>query len=385
MSAELILSILNPTIATAFAALVAVLYWRWPKHTYLLPLSIAFFYLGLAFLAQEWDLLSVPGGINYASNAFFYCAVLLACVGAMVRVGARVPVAAFGALTILAVAGFLYFTLVAPSTIHRILVINGSFTVLTGVTIWKLLAAGVRTPVDRFFVAGVALGAVIAVARPLLFLQYGPEAARNLPVSQSAYWDSVLALTPLMAIFIAGVFIFALVYDIVGELQHAADEDHLTGLLNRRGFERAANVVLKGRQGGPAVLVADIDDFKQINDRFGHAAGDRVIAMLGATLAQHGHADAAARIGGEEYALLYRDATLDTLRARADDIAAALSQQPVPGLPETYRTTVSIGLYRRAAVEPLGDMLKLADHALYRAKAAGKNRAASTPSLRLSA
>lgn len=382
MSAELSLSILNPTIAMGVAALVAALYRRWPKHVHLLPLSIAFFQLGLAFIAQDWSASSPHGGINYISNALFFGAVLLACVSALMRVKVQIPVRALAATTLITLSGFMFFALVVPSTLSRVLMVNIAFAVITGLTIQRLLAAGVRTFVDRLFVAGAALGAITALTRAFLYLVQGAGRAPDAPIGHSGYWASILGMTPLMAILIAGVFIFALAHEIVSELQRAADEDHLTGLLNRRGFDRLATTTLKGRQGGPSVLIADIDDFKQVNDRFGHAAGDRVIASVGAILAQHGRSDAAARIGGEEYALFYRDATLDDLREVADDVAAALSRLSIPGLPETYRPTVSIGLYRRAALETLGDMLKLADHALYRAKAGGKNRAAATTSLR---
>ena len=385
MSAELSLSILNPTIALAFSVLVAVLYRRWPAQVHLVPLGIAFFYLGLAFITQEWPPFAVPGGINFAGNAFFYGAVLLACVSALVRVKARVPVVAFAAITLVTVAGFLFLALVQPSTLNRVLLLNGSFAVLTGLTIHRLVAAGIRSLADRLFIAGVALGTVIAVARPMLILQQGFDIGPDDPIGQSTYWGSVAGLTPILSILIVAVFVFALVLEIMSKLQRAADEDHLTGLLNRRGFELAAGKALAEGAGGPAVLIADIDDFKQVNDRFGHAAGDRVITAVGTLLARHGRGDVTARIGGEEFALFYHDASIERLRGIADDISAALSRQQVPDMPEDYRATISMGLYRRAAEEPLDDMLNLADRALYKAKAAGKNRAATSPAFLKSA
>ncbi len=379
MSAQFYLSLLNPIIALSFAIVVALLWRRWPNYTHFFPLSVAFLYLGLGFITQEWPLFAAPGGINYAGNALFFGAVVLACASALIRVGAKVPVIAFGAISFVALAAFLYFALITPSTAARIVWLSMSFVAFASLTIQRLVARGASTLADRLFIAALIFGGVMAAIRPVLMLAGVLPLNSEGGVDGSTYWESIAGLTPLLSILVVAIFLAALFLEIVAGLKSQADHDHLTGLFNRRGFEAAAAGPLAGQETGLALLIADIDDFKQVNDQFGHSVGDRVIAEVGAVLASHGEADFVGRIGGEEFALFYRKTSETTLQYIARAIAEALQQRHIPGLPAGYPLTVSIGLHQRQGEETLAEMQRLADRALYRAKADGKNRAVASP------
>lgn len=166
---------------------------------------------------------------------------------------------------------------------------------------------------------------------------------------------------------------------LVERLELQALSDPLTNLPNRRAFDKEGPTVMARakRNGTPvAVAVADIDHFKQINDRYGHVAGDQVLKEIGAVLARAARTtDFVARIGGEEFGLLLPDAT----KEQAAQVAERIRQQ-VEGTTvwapdgEHIRVTISIGL---AEVEPGGyidDGLAHADIALYQAKYLGRNR-----------
>src|SRR5690606_3014830 len=129
-------------------------------------------------------------------------------------------------------------------------------------------------------------------------------------------------------------------------------------LLNRRGFEQAATsaLVQSATAAQPAVLLADIDDFKKINDTFGHDVGDRVISAVAQVLEKHGGADITGRVGGEEFALFFPGTALGQLRQSADAIREALASIPIAGLPGDYPLTVSIGLHLRDGAETLREM-----------------------------
>lgn len=155
----------------------------------------------------------------------------------------------------------------------------------------------------------------------------------------------------------------------------AALVDPLTGLANRRAFDRAVERAKSapGKQ-TTAVLVFDLDNFKDINDRFGHAVGDRVLAAFGETAARNIRSgDVLARIGGEEFAALLSPADQRTALAVAERIRSAFVRE-ASHLADGV-ATVSVGV---AAVEELAPdlaaMTRAADDALYRAKAAGRNR-----------
>jgi diguanylate cyclase (GGDEF)-like protein len=156
----------------------------------------------------------------------------------------------------------------------------------------------------------------------------------------------------------------------------AAMIDPLTGLANRRAFERAFERAMKHatENEATALLVFDFDNFKEINDRFGHPVGDRVLAAFGKTAARNIRSgDVLARIGGEEFAALLCPVDRETALAIAERIRVALIEE-VSQLTEGL-ATVSVGV---AVVEDrrpdLKEMTATADKALYQAKAAGRNR-----------
>jgi diguanylate cyclase (GGDEF)-like protein len=164
------------------------------------------------------------------------------------------------------------------------------------------------------------------------------------------------------------------------ELRHLAAFDALTEVFNRRAFfEIAERELARARRArlDCAVLMLDLDHFKRVNDAFGHAAGDRVLREFAAAVKAAVRAeDLVGRYGGEEFCVLLPGAAIDTALRTAERIRAAVERRPLGGLPRA--TTVSIGV---AACEPLAPealdaCLARADDALYRAKAAGRNRVA---------
>lgn len=165
-----------------------------------------------------------------------------------------------------------------------------------------------------------------------------------------------------------------------------ARTDALTGLLNRRGFESKMNfaLALAQRSGRPLGLVSvDVDHFKSVNDRFGHAAGDEVLRRLAQTLLQRLRAsDVVARMGGEEFAVMLPDTDLEGARAIAQAIVDAMAAQEDPLV---GRITVSAGVsgLRAASTESASDsapdMLRRSDAALYAAKGQGRNRVCVEP------
>jgi diguanylate cyclase (GGDEF)-like protein len=162
------------------------------------------------------------------------------------------------------------------------------------------------------------------------------------------------------------------------ELLRVSRTDPLTGLLNRRGFDEAAVAVLQ--QAGQAnrevvALMGDIDDFKSVNDHFGHEFGDRVLCEIGGVLQRFAasHGALVARHGGEEFAALFVG------------VSAAQAVQYAETLRELCRTevrlgaatapiTLSIGLTSHIGETELSSIMRWADRALYQAKERGRDR-----------
>ncbi len=167
------------------------------------------------------------------------------------------------------------------------------------------------------------------------------------------------------------------------ELAEEAVRDPLTGLHNRRQLERTLAAERRHRAGDleSAVVVVDIDRFKDVNDRFGHAAGDEVLrAVAGVLRRATRDGDTVARMGGEEFVLVLPGAGAGRAVERAEEIRrdCAALQHVLGG--ETVTVTVSAGV----AAGPVGGarsdaLLAAADRALYSAKASGRNRVVAAP------
>jgi diguanylate cyclase (GGDEF)-like protein len=165
------------------------------------------------------------------------------------------------------------------------------------------------------------------------------------------------------------------------ELRHRTDAnvDPLTGIANRRSFLHDAGVLAKRHASNPrpaAGLLIDLDPFKTINDRFGHALGDRVLEIFAAaTLDSVRGSDLIGRIGGEEFAAVLYDTTGERAVAVAERIrqSFATAAQEVDGRPVC--ATVSIGVVHcEAEILDVPELLAQADQALYFAKENGRNR-----------
>lgn len=164
------------------------------------------------------------------------------------------------------------------------------------------------------------------------------------------------------------------------DLYHQASTDPLTRVANRRAFLRRAIQMLESHraQSRPMSVVGlDLDHFKQLNDRFGHAAGDQVLAAvadrLQLNLRTH---DLLGRLGGEEFAIALPDTRIEEALQIAERLREGVEALPHDALEPGLQVTVSLGV---ASLDPdrhgkLDDLLEAADRALYRAKAAGRNR-----------
>ncbi len=146
--------------------------------------------------------------------------------------------------------------------------------------------------------------------------------------------------------------------------------DMLSGLPNRRAFTEELTADERG-----VLLLLDIDRFKQINDRYGHLAGDDVIVAVAHELAglAGGH-HLVARIGGEEFAVLFRDMTMQDARLAADQARRAIEARGISAGGQTIRVSVSGGLAVIAAGRDYAAAYSAADRALYLAKGSGRNR-----------
>lgn len=156
------------------------------------------------------------------------------------------------------------------------------------------------------------------------------------------------------------------------------DVDELTGLLNRVAMERdLEREQAQARRTGRSFTIAmiDADQFKPVNDTYGHAFGDRVLETLAERLmASLRPRDAVYRYGGEEFLVLLPETTLDAAAPVLERLRVQASSREMGDAEQQITQTISIGAAEVTADEPLDDAIERADAALYRAKQAGRNR-----------
>ena len=259
----------------------------------------------------------------------------------------------------------------------------GPTQVLMGVLTIGLMLLQRRTMLIAFAVCSPAF-ALFDVLMVIDIVPYAPAiTARAFEAGEPVWWWS---LWRHMVFHVGWVVIAFLIFMMFGRLDavHAklnrlSATDALTGLANRRAFMERLNAEVRrqARTQRPLSLVlVDADHFKRVNDTHGHPVGDEVLAMLGRllSLGVRTPVDMAARLGGEEFALLLPDTTLDEAEAVCWRVQQQLAAEHLTAPSgEALRITVSMGV-----VEGLGQspehLLRQADHNLYRAKDAGRNR-----------
>ncbi len=221
-----------------------------------------------------------------------------------------------------------------------------------------------------------AHGALFLLRTPLaLLLPWAPD--NNL---FGSVWLTVLSFEALLFTISIAFILLAMAKERT-ELRHrtAALVDPLTGIANRRSFLQDAMQLAKRHSGKPlptAVLLIDLDHFKSINDRFGHALGDRVLEIFSdAARKSVRSTDLLGRLGGEEFAAVLHDTSRDKAMAVAERIRESFAHaaQDVDGRP--VGATLSIGLaYCEEAALDVPELLAQSDQALYFAKERGRNR-----------
>ncbi len=261
----------------------------------------------------------------------------------------------------------------------RALIVAGIITSYIWLTAYEFWRGRSEPLVSRWpaIIMFFAHGALFLLRTPMIALL--PVAANSDGVFGSV-WMTVLSFEALLLTISSAFLLLAMAKERT-ELRHrtAAMVDPLTGIANRRSFLQDASILAKRHIGNPrptAVLVLDLDHFKSINDRFGHAFGDRVLEIFteAARKSMRG-SDLVGRLGGEEFAAVLADTTCEKAVAVAERIRESFAQMATEVDGRPVGGTVSIGLVHcQGPVLDVPELLAQADHALYYAKERGRNR-----------
>jgi diguanylate cyclase (GGDEF)-like protein len=260
----------------------------------------------------------------------------------------------------------------------RVLIASGIITTYTWLTAFEFWRGRDEQLVSRWPAIFMlfAHGALFLLRTPLVAVL--PWSVTN--HVYGSVWLTVLSFEALLFTISIAFILLAMAKERT-ELRHrtAAMVDPLTGIANRRSFLQEAALIAKRHLADPrptAVLVIDLDHFKSINDRFGHALGDRVLEIFSETARQSTRStDLIGRLGGEEFAAVLYDTNHEKAVTVAERIRESFAQAALEVESRPVCATVSIGLVH--CEEPALDIPQLlaqADQALYYAKEHGRNR-----------
>jgi diguanylate cyclase (GGDEF)-like protein len=189
----------------------------------------------------------------------------------------------------------------------------------------------------------------------------------------------------LLAVALAFLLMSATKDEIGKKHLEAALVDPLTGVLNRRGFEaEAERMLLRAARDGSstALIVLDLDHFKAVNDTWGHPVGDLALCAVAKTMAAELRGgDVIGRLGGEEFVIALAANRTDQAAVLAERVRRAVADLPIRGGGGLVDLTVSIGVAAHRGATSLDKLMAHSDAALYRAKAAGRNRVELAPTL----
>ncbi|HWW57924.1 MAG TPA: diguanylate cyclase [Sphingopyxis sp.] len=373
MTAAFVLGI-NMSVAGIFAVAFAVVAAtnrtsrgaRWLALGY----GMGIIYVGLEFLlTRQVD----PTPVGIGIFLVFLIALSFALIGVAYHYRTTPPWIAMAAIWVVTILGVpAIFSLTYGSAL-RLTLYQLPYFAMQALLGLVILRSGRRQALDLLLIALQVLAAIIYVAKPFIAATVGTASAPQgyMATTYAAISQSGSVVT-LMAIGL--VLLLVMMRDTTAEMVARSETDPLSSVLNRRGFEHHAEQAFL--RGGTAVLIAaDLDDFKKINDSFGHAAGDGVIAHFAAMLVDAAPAGAiVGRVGGEEFAVLLPEALLSDGRLYAETVRTAFASARLPVLGVDRQFTASFGVAQRTASDSLFELSRRADAALYRAKAGGRNQ-----------
>lgn len=374
---DFLLLLSTPLLTSIFAAVFFAIWQRDRVRVENLALGCGWALLSCGFLVSQLSPDHWGRAIVAITHVPYTLAAIAIAWGVLHRVGIAAPVRSMLVVTVIGIA-----TMTVTQTLGNNVVADLYVTNLTCGAIMLMatqLFAGLRKRdwVETFVLTMLALTALQFFIRPVLSLM------NQGPVGATSYRETTYYLT-LMWVFAFGTVLFGLaqvaasVKDQFQALKEDRACDDLTGLLVRGEFEEQVDAALakaKEQNVPVALVIGDIDHFKQINDVWGHQIGDQAIAQFGAMIGRTiRECDIAGRIGGEEFCVLVWDADRTIAAGLAERLRAATTELSIADDALDVRLTASFGVAGLRGDEKYHELFARADKSLYEAKSKGRNR-----------
>ncbi|GGD96248.1 GGDEF domain-containing protein [Aureimonas endophytica] len=314
-----------------------------------------------------------------AIDAFYLAGFFLFGQGLLVHFQRPTHRAGFALFTGASFVAVAYAVVVATSLKAELLLHDTACSLLIAVPlafVWRRA----RHSVDAALLVVTGLVIFDTMVRSIVFTSFFMGEATLATFESTSYAFMMQASAGALGIVFALVALAAMGIDIIVTYRDAAEQDPLTGLLNRRGFSRVTALMEGEAERGGSMIVCDIDHFKSVNDTYGHATGDRVLVALAETMQSRLPRGAlVARFGGEEFILFVPEAPEQAL-GLAEALRLAFEGRDWRREGVDRRLTASFGVSgARDGDRSLYDAISRADRSLYLAKAQGRNQVVLAP------
>ncbi|WP_299193920.1 GGDEF domain-containing protein [uncultured Erythrobacter sp.] len=380
-----ILGLVTPLMALFFAAAFVVLWRVGRMKRHVLGFGIAFALSAIGYLVTHFTPADAPY-VFHATQVFYSLGSVVMIASVCERAGQRLHLGSMAFVYVVTALVLGVAVSFSDDVASRLIIVNMGYGVMFAMGVTTLLTAPRRTVIDLLIIAVMVFQAADFLIRPtltLLFEQSIPAAAYR----ESLYYSLIGLVLAVKGITNALVLIGATIVEWTNSLRESSERDVLTKLHNRASFEDVMRDLLPRAQteGRPlSLVVADIDHFKQVNDIWGHQAGDLALAGFGELIGKMVRGcDTAGRVGGEEFCIAVWNCENAPAHRLAERIRQSFAALEHDGLNDDIRLTASFGVATARDGETYEHLFSRADQALYRAKSSGRDRVENAEERRL--
>lgn len=340
---------------------------------YLAFYAIALMCIGLSLLLHSIFIPNVLLKLLPFIFGFYFLSCILHAHAIYLRLGIRSDALKLSILMVLGITSIAYFAIWQDSQTMRTL-ITGAITACiyfnNPIDFFKFKP---QLKIDRYLKALTIALTSIALGRAILLNQF--IVPTELISTSAILWASTQLLLIVIDLVFLGIFMSCAIQDILEKLKLERNRDPLTGLMNRRAFKEYVQHMHWVDQPTPkALMIIDLDHFKQVNDHYGHLMGDLALQHSSKILSQHlSENDQISRIGGEEFVVILNNAAPEHAVNVANTLRLQLYQTPLNHAEQQVKLSISIGVSFFQQYQHFDHAFQEADDYLYQAKKMGRN------------
>lgn len=373
-----ILGVMSPIVSLFCSATFFILWWREKETLHLLSFCISFALCSFGVLVSHFLIPEMSYANLLVSMSLYALGTAAYFWGLCNRIESKPPLTLMGITTVLGMVIACILTAGVEDVFFRFYA--------SMLTVAVLFIIGTRnfrqnmriTHENKAIILTCLAVIILLILSPLIGRFFDPLMNGNI-YNGSLQWTLTIFFVNICVVALSVWLILAHSKDLLERLKSVSQQDFLTGLKNRQGYEDGFDSLLadsKEKQLPTSVIIADIDNFKNINDVYGHQMGDRVIKAIGGIVSKVARdCDVAGRVGGEEFSLVLWNTDEAVAILVAKQICTTFSELSDSTLPAGINHTASIGVTcSHDSSLTKAELYSQADKALYRAKLTGKNK-----------